>query len=97
MEKIKSRIISCDLQEFKNQKTGEVTQMTKIVYTYPRTNSETEIGSNVLICYRPGNLISKIKPYIDTKDLIDVEIDEKLDMKTSTFKKVLKKINFIEL
>lgn len=97
MEKIKSRIISCELSEFKNQKTGEVTYMTKIVYTYPRTNTENEIGSNILTCYRPGNLISKIKPYIDTKDLLDVEIDEKLDAKTSTFKKVLKKINFTEL
>lgn len=97
MEKIKSRIISCDLSNFKNQKTGEITYMTKIVYTYPRENTETEIGSNILTCYRPGNLISKIKPYVDTKDLIDIEIDEKLDTKTSTFKKVLKKINFIEL
>lgn len=97
MEKIKSRIISCDLTEIKDKNTGEVTFMTKIVYTYDRSENDKQLGPNILFCYRPGNLISKLKPYINTKDLIDIEIEEKLDMKTSTFKKALKKISFIDV
>ena len=60
MEKIKSRIINAEVNDFCNKKTGEINSMTKITYTYPRDNSENDIGPSILVCYRPGNLIGKL-------------------------------------
>lgn len=97
MEQIKSRIISADLSEFKNAKTGEVTVMTKLIYTYPRENSDNYLGSNIVTCYRPGNILSKIKSYVDSDNKCTLELEEKLDLKTNQFKKVVKKINNIEV
>lgn len=97
MEKVNSRIINADVTEFKNAKTGEVTTMTKIIYTYPRENSDTYLGPNIVTCYRPGNILSKIKPYVDNNDRCVLELEERLDNKTNQFKKVIKKINNTEV
>ena len=96
METIKSRIINADVTEFKNAKTGEVTTMTKIIYTYPRENSENYLGPNIVTCYRPGNILSKIKSYVDNDKYV-LELEERLDPKTNQFKKVVKKINNTEV
>lgn len=97
MEKVNSRIINADVTEFKNTKTGEVTTMTKLTYTYSRENSEKYLGPNIVTCYIPGNILSKIKPYVDSNDRCVLELEERLDPKTNQFKKVVKKINNTEV
>lgn len=97
MEKIHGRIVNAEVSNFKNNKTGEITVMTKITYTYPREVSDEVLGPNILTCYRPGNVLSKIKPYVDTKDMSVIEIDERFDSQKNVFKKVIKKINNIEV
>ncbi len=97
MEKLKSRIINAEITNFKNKTTGEVNVMTKITYTYPRANSEISYGPNILTCYRPGNIISKINSFINSKDEVLIELDERVDEQKSTVKKILKSINSVEV
>ena len=56
MKKINSHILNASLSEIKNDKTGEITEMTKIVYTIERENTDKLIGpamleSRIIICF----------------------------------------------
>ena len=95
MEKIKSILINLEIAEFKNAKTGEVNTMTKISYTYPREKTDTSVGPNILTCYRPGNIISKVSVYVGRE--VNLEIDERYDQQKNVWKKTIKKIENIEV
>ena len=67
MKRIQSHIISASLSEIKNDKTGEITEMTKIIYTMERENTA------MLECYKVGNYLESIAKYIMKPIQVDLE------------------------
>lgn len=93
MKKINSSIIQVDFMEIKDDKNGTVTDMTKIVYTVDRENTDRHVGPALLECYRQGNLLNKLKPYVMQKSVI--EIEERMTKKGSNY--VVTKVNDVSI
>lgn len=89
MKKLQSTIINANLSKLVNEKTGEFIDMTKIIYTVSRENTDSFVGPAMLECYRVGNYIEKIKPYVMKP--VELELDEK-PLKNGV-KYVISKIN----
>ncbi len=73
MKRIQSHIISASLSEIKNDKTGEITEMTKIIYTMERENTDRLVGPAMLECYKVGNYLESIAKYIMKPIQVDLE------------------------
>lgn len=73
MKKINSHILNASLSEIKNEKTGEITEMTKIVYTIERENTNKLIGPAMLECYKVGNYLETLSKYVMKPVQIDLE------------------------
>ena len=93
MKKINSIIIRGELNTFKNEKTGEISEMTKIIYLIPVERTDKVLGFVPLETYKKDNLLKEIEPYI-LKTVV-LEIDE-VPTKNGV-KYVLKKINDKEI
>lgn len=97
--KLKSNILYSELSNFTNEKTGEVVEMTKIVYTAEREPSENAVGVAILEAYKPGNYLKELEPYTLpvnangklVKMLVDLEIDKQYTKNGEKY--VVKKIN----
>lgn len=78
MRKLKSSIIQCNLVNVKNDTTGEVTEMTRILYTMDREDTEKVVGPATVECYKVGNFVKKIeKLTIKYAPRVELEIEEK--------------------
>lgn len=96
-------ILYADLMNMTNQTTGEVTQMTKVVYTVDIENTDKHIGNGLLECYLQGNKLKVLEQFTRA-----VEIQGKkyrqiypLEFETRLIKNgqklYIKKINSIEI
>ena len=58
-------VINCELVYFKNSATGNYDkEMTKINYAINMSNTDRTIGPSILSCYKQGNLLKDIEPYV---------------------------------
>ena len=101
--KIKSNILYAELNEFTDKETGTVNEMTKIVYTVEREESEKAIGCVTLESYKSGNHLKEIEPYVGLTNIsgrmvrvpVELELEEQFTKNGKKF--VLKKINDLEI
>lgn len=93
MKKIETTIIRADLSQIVNEKTGEVKDMTKFLYTVDMENTENSEGPALLECYKIGNYIPKIKGKTMKKCI--AEIEERPIKNGSKY--IIKKIDNMEL
>ena len=56
-------ILYADLMNMTNKDTGEVTQMTKIVYTVDLEDTDKHVGVGMLECYLPGNKLNVLNQF----------------------------------
>ena len=97
--RVKSNILYAELNEFTNKDTGEVTEMTKIVYTIERESSDSAVGPAILEAYKPGNFLKELEPFTAVVNangrparlLVELELTEQY-LKNGK-KYVVKKIN----
>lgn len=97
--RIKSNILSAELNEFTDRETGVVTKMTKINYTVECEESERICGVAVLEAYKPGNFLKEIELYTKAinmngryvRPLVDLEIEKQYTKNGEKY--VLRKIN----
>ena len=90
MKKIKSNIVRLELQEFKNRETGEVSEMTKIVYSFPIEKTENCVGSVVMESYKRGNYFRLLEKFVGKECLL--EIDEQ-PYKANAIKYVIRSVD----
>lgn len=96
MRKINSSIIQCNLLNVKNEQTGELIEMTRILYTIDREDTEKVIGPATCESFRVGNYLKKLeKNTIKYKPRVELLIEEK-PMKNGV-KFVINSVNGIEL
>lgn len=93
MKKMQSTIINASLSSITNEKTGEVSSMTKITYTVKREDTDIMVGPAILECYKIGNFLEKIKGNI--MKLVEIELDEKPTK--NGVKYVITKVNNVQL
>lgn len=85
MKKIKGQIIYAELNQFTDNNTGVVKEMTKVLYTVNVENSATHVGSGLLECYLSGDFIKKLEEYTKTivingkevRPIYDIELEER--------------------
>ncbi len=56
-------ILYADLMNMTNQTTGEVSQMTKVVYTVDIENTDKHSGVGMLECYLQGNKLKILEQF----------------------------------
>lgn len=96
---LKSNILYAELNEFTDNTTGVVTQMTKIVYTIEREATEKAVGCAILEAYKPGNFLKELERYTlpsklmgkETRELVNLEIDKQYTKNGEKY--VVKKVN----
>lgn len=84
--KILGNILYADLVRINNNTTGEVREMTKILYTTEIDNSSEHVGAGILECYINGNKLQAIEPFTKVieiqgkkvRPLYELEIEERL-------------------
>lgn len=77
MKKISSSIVQANLINITDSKTGVVTEMTRILYTVDRDDTDKTVGPATLESYKVGNHLSKIeKKTIKYKPRVELLIDE---------------------
>jgi len=97
--KIKGNILYAELNEFTNQETGVVTEMTKICYTSEREDTDNFVGCAILEAYKPGNYLEELSVYMKTfnqngqlvKKLVEIDVKEQYTKNGVKF--VVDKIN----
>jgi predicted RNase H-related nuclease YkuK (DUF458 family) len=82
-----------DVTKIKNEKNGEVRDMTKMIYAIPMSGTDNSVGPALLECYKVGNFIEKLKNKIMIKT--SAEIEERPTNNGCKF--VIKKIDNVEL
>lgn len=95
MEKVNSRIISANSYSITNDKTGVINDMTKIYYLVDIDNDDNNLGKAVFLCYRQGNLISRLKDKIN-KDVV-LGLAKVPNTNQNGFKYIIKTIDGQEL
>lgn len=91
--KVKSILINANLVDITNEKTGEVSHLTKFTYAVSKSNNDYSVGGALLECYRSGNLLEKVNART-MKECI-LEIEEKPTKNGSKY--ILRKIDNLEL
>jgi len=86
-------IIYAQRTNITDEKTGVVTELTKIVYATKMSSNDNIVGCAVLENYKVGNHLEKIKSFI-MKNVTAV-IEEKATKNGSKY--VIQKINNVEL
>jgi hypothetical protein len=86
-------IIYAQRTNITNEKTGVVTELTKIVYAVKMNNNENIVGNAVLENYKVGNLLEKIKPFVMKN--VNAVIEEKATKNGSKY--VIQKLNNVEI
>lgn len=66
-------IYSAEKENWPNKKTGEVVEMTKILYLIKMSNNDNKIGYSQLKCYKRGNLLSTLNPVLMNRLKADIE------------------------
>ncbi len=103
MKKIKGNIIYAELSKMTNEKTGEVKDMTKILYTMEIENTDKHVGNATMECYRMGDYLKKLEPFTQLTNLngkmvlpvVELEIEERPIKNGAKF--VISKVNDIVL
>ncbi len=94
MKQVRITIINASVNKVKDKKTGQYTgSLTKIVYAVERTNTENLVGNAILTCYKQGNLLKTLTPYV--MKLSNAEIRE--DFTDNGSKWAIMKLNNVEL
>lgn len=87
-------LINGELVNFKNSATGAYDkEMTKLNYAINMANTDKTVGYAILSCYKQGNLLKKIEPYIMKQ--VSAAIEERPTENGSKY--VITKVNNIEL
>ena len=73
MKNAEIRIIRAELEHWPNKTTGEVKDMTKILYAIKMADSDNVVGQSVLKCYKQGNLLEILKPLVLVKSMATIE------------------------
>lgn len=89
MKKINSMIINAEINNIKNQKTGEVKQYTKVVYTIERENTTERKGPAILECWIPKNCVDSLTQYLMKPT--QMELEERFEK--NGYRLVISKIN----
>lgn len=77
MKKINSSIIQANLVNVTDKEKGTVTEMTRILYTIDRDDTDKTVGPATLETYKIGNYLSKVeKKTIKYKPRVELSIEE---------------------
>lgn len=95
MKNIIAEILTADKTNMTNEKTGEITTMTKIMYRIETADTEIHTGPAIFECYKVGDFVEKLKPFCKIGKVCHVDIDQRPTKNGSKF--VLTKIENIEL
>ncbi len=93
MEKIRILIVNLQKIQFKNDKTGEVSELCKITYCIKLSDSDNFKGYSILECYCNVNAFNKVEKFI----LKEVTADIKINALKNGIKYTITKINNEEL
>lgn len=88
-------VIFAGMTEFTNKDTGEIIEMTEIIYGIPFEKNDNACGYGVMKCYKKGNFVKDFSVY--TGRLVKASISEKPEGNSSRVKYVIEKINDKEL
>lgn len=73
MKKARITILNMEKAKFTNDKTGEVSYMTKIMYAIPMANTEKLKGQAILRCYCNGEAFDKLEKFIMIPSAAEIE------------------------
>lgn len=89
MSNAKILILNADLMNFKNDNTGEISDMTRINYCIDCDSSDEHVGPAILQCFKRGNVIETIKPFCKREVTAEISVVPQ----KNGFKYILSSIN----
>lgn len=95
MKNINAELLSLDLMSIKNEDTGEVTQMTKILYRIDSEDTDVHVGPAILECYKVGNYLEKLKQFCKIGKIVHLDIDTRPTKNGAKY--VLTKVETVDL
>lgn len=74
MKNSKIMIINAELVYFKNRTTGKYdNEFTKINYSIPMSKNENLVGNALLVCFKQGNILEKLKNLCGKESIANIE------------------------
>lgn len=97
MKNVRGEILTLDLMELTNEKTGVVSEMTKIMYRIDTDGVEEKrhSGAGILECYRQGNYVEKLKAFTKIGKISQIDIELRPTKNGSKY--VITKVDAVEL